>query len=282
MKTVPYPASVRLIAIAGVIGLTMISSVYGQSSPAEIGRYIQEIDQLVGQALEASRAAENASSVGEVKQRADEVYTAVWGISSGLRDEEARGGANVHGWKVRWQVTFADFDSTFEARYGSRPPEITDPGELGIVGRARFVRKHLTATNDSTSASAPVRASTERMLASLNNVIGWMKMDDGVTKGELQPRVDLTREWNSPSEFWQSTADTGWLHEASSQAMNILKTNYDGNLAMARDHAAGMAELIERFIEGIDANDDGSIDAVKMEGGLQAVLEQARAAGFID
>ena len=272
----------RWFVLAAVIGLFPLSAARAQSSSSEVGRYIQEIDELVQQALEASRAAENASSVAAVKARADEVYETVWGISSGLENENARGAANVHGWKVQWQVTFADFDSTFEARYGSRPPEITDPGKLGIVGRGRHVRKQLVAIAESESASAAQKQSAERILASLNNVIGWMKMDDGVTKGELQPRVDLTREWDSPSEFWQSTSDTGWLHEASSQALNILKTNYAGDLAMAQDHAAGMRELIEQYIEGIDANDDGSIDPVKMEGGLQVVLDQARAGGFIE
>lgn len=262
--------------------LLLTTDARAQTGGEEIGRYLQEIDQLVQQALEASRAAETASSVGEVKVRADEVYETVWGLSSGLADETASGAANVHGWKVQWQVTFADFDSTFEARYGSKPPEITDPGELGITGRGRYVRKQLISIINGDTASPEDRQAAGRVLASLNNVIGWMKMDDGVTKGELQPRVDLTREWDSPSEFWLSTSDTGWLHEAASQAMNILKTNYDGDAAMARDHAAGMTELIEKYIEGIDANDDGTVEPVKMEGGFSAVLEQARAAGFID
>jgi hypothetical protein len=265
-----------------VVSLLAVSPLYGQSSSEDIGRHVQEIDVLVREALEASRAAEEASSVAQVKARADEVYAAVWGISSGLADEAAQGAARVHGWKVRWQVTFADFDSTFEARYGRKPPEIIDPAELGIVGRGRDLRDLLLSVVERESTPMTEREAAESMLASLNNVIGWMKMDDGVTKGELQPRVDLTREWDSPPEFWLSTSDTGWLHEASSQALNILKTNYAGDVKMARDHAAGMTELMERYIEGVDADDDGTIDAVKMEGGLQAVLDRARSAGYLE
>lgn len=269
-----------LLGIAAL--LLAATSVRAQSANGDIGRYMQEIDQLVQQALEASRAAENASSVAAVKAEADRVYETVWGTSSGIADENTTGAAHVHGWKVRWQVTFADFDSTFEARYGSKPPEITDPARLGITGRGRYVRKQLMAIIESESAAPDEKQAAEKVLASLNNVIGWMKMDDGVTKGELQPRVDLTREWDSPSEFWVSTSDTGWLHEAASQAMNILKTNYDGDLEMARDHAAGMTELIEKYIEGIDADDDGTVEAAKMEGGLRAALDQARAAGYLE
>jgi hypothetical protein len=121
----------------------------------------------------------------------------------------------------------------------------------------------------------------EHVITSLNNVIGWMKMDDGVTKGERQPRVDLTREWDSPIEFWMSTADTGWLHEVYAQALNILKTDYGRDLSLAKQHAAGLTRLIQKAIDGVDANSNGSVEPIKMEGGIATAVQHAHLAGFI-
>ena len=118
------------------------------------------------------------------------------------------------------------------------------------------------------------------MVHSLSNVIGWMKIDDGVTKGERQPRVDLTYQWDAPVEFWMSTADTGWLHEAFAQALNILKTDYGDDVEMARSHAADMVDLLEKTMEGVDANGNGSIEPVRMEGGLLTAMQHAGFAGI--
>lgn len=247
---------------------------------AGIEQYLLEISDLTETALEASRHAEQASSVAEIKQAADAVFETIWGIPSGLVDESARGAANVHGWKTRWQVTYTDFDSAFAARYGDAPPEIEDPGKLGIIGRGRHIRNALTSELEGGSSSNG-SPHTLHVIESLNNVIGWMKMDDGVTKGERQPRVDLTREWDSPIEFWMSTADTGWLNEVFAQAVNILKTDYEGDVEMARQHAAGMTQLLEKALNGVDNNGNGSIEPVKMEGGIATALQHARLGGYI-
>lgn len=250
--------------------------------PDEIGRYLSEIHQLARTALEESHAAENAGSVAEVKQHADAVFETIWGMPSGLASETARGAEHAHGWKTRWQVSPADFDSAFAARYGTEPPEIEDPARLGIVGRGRYVRKILEAAMADENAPNSVRTHGEHVVTSLNNVIGWMKMDDGVTKGERQPRIDLTREWDSPIEFWMSTADTGWLHEVYSQALNILKTDYDGDVDVARQHAAGMTQLLSKALDGVDENGSGSVEPVKMEGGITTALQHAGFAGYVD
>lgn len=265
--------------------LTLLSSNNAKilhAQPAEVGSYLTEIQELAQHALEASHNAEDASTIADIKRHADEVFTTVWGIPSGLADEAARGAQQAHGWKTRWQVTFADFDSAFAARYGSEPPEIQDPTHLGIVGRGRYVRANIESTMADENASDAIRTHGEHVVISLNNVIGWMKMDDGVTKGERQPRVDLTREWDSPMEFWMSTADTGWLHEVYSQALNILKTDYDGDVEMARRHAAAMTSLIEKTIDGVDADGDGSVAPAKMEGGIATALQHAGFAGYVE
>ena len=150
-----------------------VSEAVGASSAeADVSATLQEIRQMSEQALRASQAAEKAETVGAVKRHADRVFALVWGTPSGLADEKARGAANVHGWKTRWQTTFSNFDSSFAARYGNEPPEITDPQRLGIVGRGRHVRKALEAVATDSAASADVRQEAEGLLASLNNVIG--------------------------------------------------------------------------------------------------------------
>lgn len=230
---------------------------------------------LAEKALAASKQAQEAGSVADVKRYSDEVFATIWGIPSGLAEESAHGAENAHGWKTRWQVTFSDFDSLFAARYGSRPPEITDVSNLGIVGRGRYVRKRIEEMLGADAIAPSVAAHGLHVIHSVNNVIGWMKMDDGVTKGERQPRVDLTREWDSPIEFWMSTSDTGWLFEVYSQASNILKTDYDGNVASARGHAAAMTRLLEKALDGVDANGNGAVEPAKMEGGLRTALQHA-------
>ena len=265
------------IGLLAFLFWTLGAPVYAQDA---VGTHLQAIDQLSQKALEASHAAESAATVADVKTHADAVFETVWGLPSGLLDE-TRGAAALHGWKSRWQVTNADFDEDFAERYGTTPPETTEPAALGIVGRGRYVRKQLQALLDSDTATDAQKLHGPHVLASLNNVIGWMKIDDGVTKAERQPRVDLTRVWDAPSDFWNSTADTGWLHEVFAQALNILKTDYEDDVATARQHAAAMTQLIEKYRNGIDADANGSVAPAMMEGGLNTALQHAELGGFL-
>ena len=197
-------------------------------------------------------------------------------------DQRAEKGAvSIHGWKTRWQVDNGDFDEAFAERYGVVPPEIQDISALGIMGRGRAVRILLQNVIDSETASDKERMHAEEVITSLNNVIGWMKIDDGVTKGERQPRVDLTREWDASPEFWLSTADTGWLPEVFSQAINILKVDYEGDVSEAQRHAEGMRELAQKVIDGLDVDSNGQVEPVKMEGGVNAAMNVARSAGIV-
>ncbi len=41
-----------------------------------------------------------------------------------------------------------------------------------------------------------------------------------------------------------------------------------------------MARLIEKALNGVDANENGSIEPVMMEGGLNTAFQHARLAGF--
>ncbi len=264
------------------IGLLAVAF-WALDAPAQaqdnIGAHLQAIDQLSQQALEASRAAESAATVADVKASADAVFETVWGLRSGLAGNH-RGAAAIHGWKSRWQVTNADFDEDFAERYGTKPPEVDDPTALGIVGHGRTARKQLQALLDGEGATDAQKLHGQHVIASLNNVIGWMKIDDGVTKAERQPRVDLTRVWDAPSDFWLSTSDTGWLHEVFAQALNILKTDYEDDVAMARQHAAAMTQLIEKYRNGVDADEDGTVEPAMMEGGLMTALQHAELGGF--
>lgn len=253
--------------------------VYAQSGN-NVAPHLQAIQQLSDQALAASRAAEQGRTVADVKARADAVFETVWGIRSGLIDA-APGAADVHGWKTRWQVDNTAFDEAFVERNGTVPPEITDITQLGIVGRGLYVRSQLQALLDADDTPDGRKRHTEHTIAALNNVIGWMQMDDGVTKAERQPRVDLTRLWDAPSDFWLSSSDTGWLYEVYAQALNIMKTDYAGDVAMAHRHAAAMTQLIEKYRTGMDVDDDGTVEPVMMEGGLDTALQHARLAGLI-
>ena len=130
----------------------------------------------------------------------------------------------------------------------------------------------------STAPPAPAaqRQAREQLFASLNNVIGWTHMSRGYKGREIQPRASLTHMWDQPRAFWNSTADTGWLFEAFySQAGNILKTDYAGDVAEARKHAAGQTQLLQKLLTGVDANRNGTVEATVMEGGLNAALRAA-------
>lgn len=259
----------------------IVAGVQESHAQSDIAAHLTEIHDLAQQVLKVSEEAADAADVAAVKANANAVFALVWGNASGLGEVDQAGAVHIHGWKTRWQADNGMFDEAFAERYGVTPPEITDVSQLGIMGRGRAVRHMLQEVLDNSDSSMAQKKHAEAAMASLNNVIGWMKMDDGVTKGERQPRVDLTREWDSPSEFWLSTADTGWLAEVFSQAINIMKVNYDGDTAEARKHAQGMVDLAKRVLEGMDANKDGKVMPAKMEGGIEAAVEQAQAGGFI-
>ncbi len=273
--------TMRCITALCFIALLSSATVDQSFAQSGISDYLTEIHQLAEKVLSASEQAAGASDVAGVKSKANTVFELVWGTGSGLGGVTDAGAVNIHGWKTRWQVDNGYFDEAFADRYGVTPPEITNIKELGIMGRGRAVRKMLQAILDSEDANKTQKLHAEAAISSLNNVIGWMKMDNGVTKGELQPRVDLTREWDSSSEFWLSTSDTGWLQEVYSQAINIMKVDYEGDEEEARKHAKDMVDLAKRVLEGLDANNDGIVAPAKMEGGLEAALEQAQAGGFI-
>jgi len=113
------------------------------------------------------------------------------------------------------------------------------------------------------------------VFASINDVIGWTYIGEGLKGNEMQPRISLTYMWDAPPEFWQSDADTGWLDAVFAQASNILKTDYGTDVAEARKHAAGMTELLQRVLNGVDADKNGTIEPKMMEGGLNAAVRAA-------
>lgn len=242
-------------------------------SQADARALLGEMQQLTRTALARSRAAERAGSVAEVKAAADEVLRTVWGSAT------ARGAGEVDevrqpGWKERWQVTGGEWSPSYAKRLGTAPPRITDPRQLGVMGRGRAVRgrlMHVAGPGAIAADTAPVA----RLLSSLNNVIGWTYMSDGLKGNENQPRVSLTYLWDAPPEFWQSSADTGWLDEVFAQAVNILKTDYGSDVAEARRHAAGMSELLAKVLDGVDADRNGTVEPKMMEGGLNAALRTA-------
>ena len=59
------------------------------------------------------------------------------------------------------------------------------------------------------------------------------------------------------------------------QAVNILKTDYGTDVAEARKHAAGMSELLEKVLNGVDADKNGTVEPKMMEGGLNTALRAA-------
>lgn len=248
-------------------------------SDAEAAALLREVGDLMQGAIAASRGAESAGSVDDVKRGASEVVRAVWGIDPGVAGTDAVEVARL-GWKERWQVSGAEFDPNFVSRLGDAPPTITDPRGLGIVGRARAVRGRLESRMEPITAGGTPASAAERVLASLNNVIGWTHITRGYKGREVQPRISLTHLWDAPPAFWNSTADTGWLFEAEAQAINILKTDYGTDVAEAREHVAALTVLLQRAMDGVDANRNGTVEPVMMEGGLAAALREAGAAGL--
>jgi hypothetical protein len=246
---------------------------------SEARALLGEMQQITQQALATSRAAETAATVADVKVAADKVLQAVWGAATGRGDGNT-GEINVPGWKERWQVTGAEWAPSYAKRLGTAAPKITDPRQLGVMGRGRAVRGRLMQIT-SVSPVSPVaeRKAAEQVLASLNDVIGWTYISEGLKVNEMQPRVSLTYMWDAPPEFWQGDADTGWLDEVFAQAVNILKTDYGTDVAEARRHAAGMTVLLEKVLNGVDADKNGTVEPKMMEGGLNAAVRAAGEAG---
>jgi hypothetical protein len=264
-STRPPPGEMRPISAFGT-GLT----------DAQAVTLLREMRQATEQLLAASRAAEQASSVDQVKTVANQAVEAVWGIPTGIAPGTPAAAVRVPGWKERWQVSGSELpDSGWLKRNGTLPPTITDPRKLGIMGRGLAVRGKLeSASRGSSLALLSQPTPADASLASLNNVIGWTYISYG-RKGEWQPRPSLTHVWDAPAEFWNSSADTGWLEEVYSQGVNILKTDYAGDVALARRHAAGMTQILQRVLMGMDADRNGTVEAKPMEGGLVAALAAA-------
>jgi hypothetical protein len=252
-----------------------VKSTFGANlERSDARKLLGEMQRLAEQALATSRGAERASSVADVKTAAGKVIQTVWG-SAAARGEGNTAELTVPGWKERWQVTGAEWAPSYAKRLGTAQPKITDPRQLGVMGRGRAVRGRLTRLAHDTATAATQRTSAEQVMASINNVIGWTYIGEGLKGSEMQPRISLTYLWDAPSEFWQSDADTGWLDEVFAQASNILKTDYGTDVAEARRHAAGMTELLQRVLDGVDADKNGAIEPKMMEGGLNAALRAA-------
>jgi hypothetical protein len=257
-------------------------SKFGESlSTAEARALLGEMQQLTEQALAASRAAEQAASVADVRSGADRVLQLVWGSATSRGEGTGATEINVPGWKERWQVTGGEWSPAFARRLGTAAPRFTDPRQLGTMGRGRAVRGRLMQlTTGNLANPTAAKSPTEQAVASLSNVIGWTYITDGLKGNESQPRISLTYVWDAPAEFWQSSSDTGWLDEVYAQAANILKTDYGTDVAEARRHAAGMSELLQKVLNGVDADKNGTVEPKMMEGGLNAAVRAAGQAGL--
>ena len=256
-------------------------SVFGASlTKAEARALLGEMQQLTEQALATSKAAEGAASVADVKTAAGKVLQVVWGNATAPGDGNTAE-ITVPGWKERWQVTGAEWSPAYAKRLGTLPPKITDPRQLGVMGRGRAVRGRLwTLTKAGSPTMLADTVGAGQVTASISNVIGWTYVAEGLKGNEMQPRISLTYLWDAPDEFWQSSSDTGWLDEVFAQASNILKTDYGTDVAEARKHAAGMSELLTKVLNGVDADKNGTVEPRMMEGGLNAAVRAAGSEGF--
>lgn len=256
-------------------------SVFGASlTKAEARALLGEMQQITEQALATSRAAEQAATVAEVKTAAGKVLQAVWGSATAPGDGNTAE-ISVPGWKERWQVTGAEWSPSYAKRLGTLPPKITDPRQLGVMGRGRAVRGRMwTLTRPGTPTTLADTVGAGQVSASVSNVVGWTYVGEGLKGNEMQPRISLTYLWDAPDEFWQSTSDTGWMDEVFAQASNILKTDYGTDVAEARKHAAGMSELLQKVLNGVDADKNGTVEPRMMEGGLNAAVRAAGTEGF--
>lgn len=257
-------------------GMLRLSKYGADLSDAEAMALLGEMRSMTEQALAVTRAAEQAASVAEVKSAANRVFELAWGQPSGVAPTDPTGAVTSLGWKEHWQVTGEEFHPAFIQRLGTKPPTITDPRQLGVMGRGRAVRGRLEETSRGSSlALLSQDTPAEAALVSLNNVIGWMYVTGGLKGREVQPRISLTHVWDAPTQFWNSSADTGWMPEAYSQAINILRTDYAGDVAEARRHAAGLTELLTKVLNGVDADRNGTVEPRPMEGGIAAALNAA-------
>lgn len=261
------------------VGMSRASAFGEDLSEAEALDLLREMVSLAQGALEATRAAEeDASSVAGVKLAAERAFQAVWGLPSGIT-EGGTPEVAAWGWKERWQVTGGEFDPDFVERLGEAPPVVTDPLALGIMGRGRAVQGRLEARGGgSVQAFWEPAGPLDEALASLNNVVGWTYLTTGRKIREVQPRFSLTHLWDAPKGFWQSTADTGWIHEVHAQAVNILKTHYGDDQEEVRRHLADLSALLEKVLAGVDRDGDGAVRPLAMEGGLEAALAAAERA----
>ena len=141
---------------------TFSFSAHAQSSD-DIGVHLQAIKHLSEQAMQASRAAEQAATVAEVKAHADAVFETVWGLHSGLADG-SKGAAAIHGWKTRWQVDNTAFDEGFSGRYGTKPPEVEDPapGRTPRVSKSPKIRGRNTRNVQKTRCVVALRRTVLR------------------------------------------------------------------------------------------------------------------------
>lgn len=227
---------------------------YGTPSADEIGQYLNDIYQIAEEIREEINLAATADTVEGVKEHAEHVYELIMGVSSG-------GSGHVLGWEERWYPQSADVP--------------------GLDAKARYARELIQVLIDDPSSSNDVKLHGQFVIESLNNVVGWMIHGTGRKSGTLQPRQNLTYVWDAPTEFWLSTADTGWVHEISSQALNIIRVNYAGDVEEARKHAEAMIPMMERVFEGAETDADTLQWAYMMRGGLDIVMQHGALAGFI-
>lgn len=269
------PAVRVALTVVLATGLSLSTQQALAQDQDEIAQYLTAIQEMTESARLSSQRAQEAETVAEVKDHVDDVFADVWGMTSGLAEDGAWGAAAAHGWKTRWQADTSDFELETPEKFGTAPPEITDPTELGIQGRGIYLRRQLW---DGTSGDS---VHVRHVIASLSNVIGWPKMDyDTGARGGM-PRIDLTYRWDAPSDFWNSEADTGWLEQVYAQTLNILRTDYGGDVESARAHARDLTDLLETCLQGKDHDGNGSVEPVMMEGGVETMIQHARLAGLL-
>jgi hypothetical protein len=240
--------------------------VVSPNDQGEIGGHLAALQTSLQAARKSALDATQASSLAALKHYVDEVFAAVWGHGSELT--VGSGAVRQLGWRERWQTSYTHFDAAFVERYGRAPAQVTDPAELGVLGRERYARHQILS-----QLNTHENSSHGRLLAGLNNVIGWQRLDDGVTKAERQPRIDLTYLWDAEQDFWRSEADTGWLFTVAAQAINILKTDYDNDLTLAQTHARSLILLLDRCINDVDTNNNGRIDPIPGEAGIETAMD---------
>lgn len=227
---------------------------YGTPTAEEIGAYLNDIYRIAEEIREEINLAATADTVEEIKEHAEHVYELIMGVPSG-------GTGSTLGWEERWYPQSADVP--------------------GLDAKARYVRELIQVLVDDPNSSDEVQLHGSFVVQSLNNVVGWMIHGTGRKSGTLQPRLNLTYVWDAPTEFWLSSADTGWVHEVSAQASNIIRVNYGDDVEEARKHAEAMIPLMERVFEGAETDADTLFWPYMMRGGLEVVMQHGKQAGFL-